>query len=106
MTFHSDKMTVRQLAILADDIASMAQEFIITKDVNSLKNMTTNLANMIRIHKGLEFTINELKALYRILEHQYINYEDQEASTVVSKIGNILREHELANGPSKSTPGV
>ena len=50
--------------------------------------------------------LDELKALYRILEHQYINYEDQEASTVVSKIGNILREHELANGPSKSTPGV
>lgn len=43
-------MTAEQLAVLADDIADMAMEFIITRDVRSLRNMATNLANMIRLH--------------------------------------------------------
>lgn len=46
----NQRMTKEQLAVLADDIASMAQEFIDTKDVKSLRNMASNLANMIRIH--------------------------------------------------------
>ena len=45
-----DRMTPEQLAVLADDIASMAQDFIATRDVNSLRNMATNLARMIRLH--------------------------------------------------------
>jgi hypothetical protein len=43
-------MNAEQLAVLADDIADMAQDFITTRDVTSLRNMATNLANMIRLH--------------------------------------------------------
>lgn len=43
-------MTREQLAVLADDINSMAQEIIDTRDVRTLRNMTANLARMIRIH--------------------------------------------------------
>lgn len=43
-------MTAEQLAVIADDIADMAQDFINARDIKSLKNMATNLANMIRIH--------------------------------------------------------
>lgn len=45
-------MTPEELAVLADDIADMSKEFIDSKDHQSLKNMATNLANMIRIHAG------------------------------------------------------
>ncbi len=43
-------MTGEQLAVLADDIADMAQEFIDARDAKSLLNMATNLAGMIRLH--------------------------------------------------------
>lgn len=43
-------MTKEQLALLADDIADMAQEFIDARDVQSLRNMARNLAKMIRLH--------------------------------------------------------
>lgn len=33
-----------------------------------------------------DFTLDELKALYRIFEHQYVDYSDEEAHTVVNKI--------------------
>ena len=39
--------------------------------------------------------LNELRALYRILEYHYISYEDQEAHNVVNKIAKILKENEL-----------
>ena len=41
-----------------------------------------------------EFTIEELRALYKLLEHHYIPYEDQEAHDVVNKIVKILKENE------------
>lgn len=44
------RMTAEQLAVLADDIADMAQEFIDARDVKSLRNMAQNLAHMIRLH--------------------------------------------------------
>lgn len=44
------RMTAEQLAVLADDIADMSQEFIDARDANSLRNMATNLAGMIRLH--------------------------------------------------------
>jgi len=43
-------MTTEDLAVLADDIADMAQEFIDARDAKSLRNMATNLARMIRLH--------------------------------------------------------
>ena len=43
-------MTAEQLAVLADDIADMADCFIQGRDAKSLRNMATNLARMIRIH--------------------------------------------------------
>ena len=52
---------------------------------------------------GEEFTIEELKALYRTVEHQYISYEDVAAHEVTRKIMRILREHELARRDSASS---
>jgi len=46
----SEKMTAEQLAVLADDIADMAADFVNACDAKSLKNMATNLAGMIRLH--------------------------------------------------------
>jgi hypothetical protein len=45
-----EPMTAEQLAMLADDIADMAQEFIDANDAKSLRTMATNLAQMIRRH--------------------------------------------------------
>lgn len=42
-----------------------------------------------------KLSITELKALYRILEHEYIKYDDMEAMSVVRMIRRILEEHEL-----------
>lgn len=44
------KMSKEALAVLADDIADMAEAICMTRDVKSLRNMATNLAGMIRIH--------------------------------------------------------
>ncbi len=44
------RMGPEQLAVLADDIADMAGDFIQARDVTSLRNTATNLAGMIRIH--------------------------------------------------------
>lgn len=41
-----------------------------------------------------EFTVNELRAIYRTIEHQYISYEDQEAHEVINKIAKIVKENE------------
>jgi len=41
----------------------------------------------------MAFSLEELKALGRILEHQYIAYDDEEAHLVVNKIFKILREN-------------
>jgi hypothetical protein len=38
------------------------------------------------------FTIEELRALYHILEHEYIAYDNSEAREVVNKIYRILTE--------------
>ncbi len=44
------RMTVEELAVLADDIADMAWAYVDAKDAKSLHNAAKNLANMIRIH--------------------------------------------------------
>lgn len=40
-----------------------------------------------------EFTIEELRALYRVLEHEYLPYDDLEVHKVVSKIMNIVTKN-------------
>lgn len=39
-------------------------------------------------------TLSEAKAIYRVLEHQYINYEDEEAVNAVRRIAKFAREGE------------
>lgn len=41
------------------------------------------------------FSIDELKALYRVLEFEYITYDDLEARMLVRKIREAIEEHEL-----------
>jgi len=56
--------------------------------------------------KEYNFTIEEIKSLYRLIEHQYIPYDDEEVNKIVTKIMNIVKDHEkdvMANGSSKTT---
>jgi len=39
-------------------------------------------------------TLEELRILYRNLEHYFINYEDLEFYSLVGRISNIIRDHE------------
>lgn len=50
-----------------------------------------------------KFTIEELQALKRILEHHYISYEDMGAIEVTRKIVRIVEQYELSAGDSKAT---
>lgn len=69
----SQKMSKEALAVLADDIASMTQEFIDARDANSLRNMATNLANMIRIHWPTESECEKLREKLAEKEQIIIN---------------------------------
>lgn len=46
--------------------------------------------------ENYEFAIDELRALYRILEHEFIPYDDFDAQATVRKIARCIQEHELA----------
>lgn len=49
----------------------------------------------------------ELKIIYKLLEHQYISYENHEAIRLVKKIHKILEEKDdMVIGDSQSTPRV
>lgn len=39
-----------------------------------------------------EFDLIELQALYRIIEHQYIPYNDEDAHAVINKITTYMKE--------------
>jgi hypothetical protein len=54
---------------------------------------------------GYELSINELKALYRLLEREWINPEDVMANQTVNRIMKILREHEQISLPTGSDTG-
>lgn len=55
------------------------------------------------MNEQYKFNINEINALYRLLEFQWINREDEEAQSVVDKIQKIVKHNErLATGNSKS----
>lgn len=40
------------------------------------------------------FTIEELRTLYKLIEHQYISYEDSDAHAVINKIMKIIKEND------------
>jgi hypothetical protein len=59
------------------------------------------------MNEKYKFTIEELQALHRLFEHQWINREDEEQIQVTNKISRIVNEHErLAARASKSTQEV
>jgi hypothetical protein len=43
------------------------------------------------MNEKYKFTKEEIQALYRILSHQWINREDEEALAVVDKISRIVK---------------
>lgn len=45
-------------------------------------------------HGTYEFTIEEVKALFRIFEREYLPYEDEEIHAVTRKIMNIIKAHD------------
>jgi hypothetical protein len=49
------------------------------------------------------FSIDELRALYRVLEFEYITYDDLEARMLVRKIREAIEEHELGTTSSQPT---
>jgi len=51
-----------------------------------------------------QLTIEELKGLYKILEHEYIPHENTAAHTALRKITRILEADELARRDNISTP--
>ena len=59
-------MTAEQLAVLADDIADMAECFVDARDAKSLRNSASNLANLIRIH--VTAASNRAAAVHETLE--------------------------------------
>lgn len=46
------------------------------------------------------FNYEELKALYRILEHEFIPYDDIEAHNTVRKIFQCIKEYESTSTES------
>ena len=56
-----------------------------------------------RIPGTFEFTIEELQAIYKVIEHQYIPYEHEVAHKAINRIMSILKKHELDSGPSSAT---
>lgn len=53
----------------------------------------------IAAHK---FTIEEIRAIYRQVEHDWINIKDDEIQTVFKRIAQIVIEDELVTGNSQS----
>lgn len=47
------------------------------------------------MNEKYKFDINEIKALYRLLEHQWIDRNDLDAQDVVDKISQIVKFHEI-----------
>lgn len=86
-------MTNEDLAILADDIADMHREFIDARDYNSLKNMASNLANMIRAHGDFHLNKQEVKYLVDNIQHEYLNKDTYEfAINLFRRMEKFLEE--------------
>ena len=45
-----------------------------------------------RVELIYEFELSELKALYKLFEHQYIPYEQTEVHSVINKIQKYLKD--------------
>lgn len=56
-----------------------------------------------KIPTHYNFSVDEIKAVYRLLEHEWIPHDDLEALAVVRKISEIIRKHELASRNNQST---
>lgn len=56
----------------------------------------------------LGLTMAELKALYKVLEFQYIPHDNRDAHTVINKIALVVRDYEqqLARLSSRATQGA
>ena len=50
-----------------------------------------------------QFTLAELIAIYGLLEHQYIHYDNLVGHAVINRIMAIIRANELATRSSLST---
>lgn len=55
---------------------------------------------------GYEFTIDEIKTLYKLLEHHYIHYDNIGARAVMNKMMDILKQHELSQRDNTPTQGA
>ena len=44
------------------------------------------------LSRELFLNLDELKIIYRLLEHEYISYRDLEAHELITKIGKIVNE--------------
>lgn len=42
----------------------------------------------------LELTIEECKVLYKLFEHHYIHYDNEEAHKIINKMIAFLKEHD------------
>lgn len=60
---NASNMTAEQVAVLADDIADLAEAFIQARDVTGLRNMATNVASLIRLHLS-EIPANPFPAVH------------------------------------------
>lgn len=49
---------------------------------------------------GEEFSKEEIEALWRIIAHQYISYEDSAAQKVTTRLVQLIRGYELGSKSS------
>lgn len=54
----------------------------------------------------IDLTIEELRGLYKVLEHEYIPYENEPAHSAVRKIHQYLRKNELVKSANIPTQGT
>ncbi len=50
-----------------------------------------------------KFTLSEVRAIYRIIEREWVNRDDNEAMKVSDRISDIVRKDELDRRNSEST---
>lgn len=52
-----------------------------------------------------QFSLAEVKAIYRIIEHEWINRDDEEAIRVADRISRIVN-NDMGNRSCRTTPGA
>ena len=103
-------MTREQLAVLADDIADMAQEFIDARDAKSLRNMARNLAGMIREHSrrvgSPAAMYNSESAAQRLIEQERAAMARAQAAETLKAAGAGAASFAQAGASPGVAPGV